>query len=236
MKSMKKIGVLSTITIIFFAFTLFVNASNVFETINATLRKDIKILINGHVFQPRDQSGKDIAPVIINGSTYLPVRAVAEAINLPVDWDGETNSVILGARVKSKNLIDFQMRGSSSANKIVDQYSLRFQVGDIIKEEKQFEYGIEIRGINSASRDIRFTLDGGYTYFSGVIGNPDPHRTSFRIRDYDKDTVLYQKVLEPGEFLVLEDIELYNVRTIEFTVVSSVGANNHIYILEPTIR
>ncbi|MDD6762585.1 MAG: copper amine oxidase N-terminal domain-containing protein [Clostridiales bacterium] len=35
-------------------------------------------------------------PFIYNGSTYLPVRAVGEALGEPVSWDGNTKSVYIG--------------------------------------------------------------------------------------------------------------------------------------------
>lgn len=37
----------------------------------------------------------DIAPQIVGGRTLVPVRAVAEGFGVSVDWNGETNTVIL---------------------------------------------------------------------------------------------------------------------------------------------
>ncbi len=37
----------------------------------------------------------DVAPVIIDGRTLVPVRAVSEAFKLSVDWDGEIKTVII---------------------------------------------------------------------------------------------------------------------------------------------
>ncbi len=37
----------------------------------------------------------DVAPFIVNGRTYLPVRAVAEAMDAIVDWDGDSKTVII---------------------------------------------------------------------------------------------------------------------------------------------
>ena len=35
-------------------------------------------------------------PFIYNGTTYLPIRAVGEAVGKQVSWDGRTNTVYLG--------------------------------------------------------------------------------------------------------------------------------------------
>ena len=56
---------------------------------------DIKITLNGKQITPKDANGNAVEPFILDGSTYLPVRAVGEALGLDVDWDGNTNTVIL---------------------------------------------------------------------------------------------------------------------------------------------
>lgn len=49
------------------------------------------IIINGST------KALDTAPCIMNGRTLVPVRAVSEAFNLNVDWDGATNTVIINS-------------------------------------------------------------------------------------------------------------------------------------------
>lgn len=57
--------------------------------------RDIKISLNGKEVLPKDASGNYVEPFIIDGTTYLPVRAVANALSINVDWDGNTSTVIL---------------------------------------------------------------------------------------------------------------------------------------------
>ena len=70
-------------------------ASQISETVQRTF-KDIKIVINGNTITPKDANGNVVEPFIIDGTTYLPVRAVGEALGLTVSWDGNTNTVTLG--------------------------------------------------------------------------------------------------------------------------------------------
>ncbi len=56
---------------------------------------NIKITLNGQELEPKDANGSYVEPFIINGTTYLPVRAVANALGINVSWDGNTNTVIL---------------------------------------------------------------------------------------------------------------------------------------------
>jgi len=57
--------------------------------------RDIKIMLNGNTITPKDANGNVVEPFIIDGTTYLPVRAVSEALGLNVGWDGETQTVKL---------------------------------------------------------------------------------------------------------------------------------------------
>lgn len=56
---------------------------------------DIRLVVNGKTVTPKDGDGDTVEPFIIDGTTYLPVRAVANALGLDVDWDDDTNTVTL---------------------------------------------------------------------------------------------------------------------------------------------
>lgn len=57
---------------------------------------DIKLVIDGVEVTPKDVNGKVVEPFTVNGSTFLPVRAVGEALGKKVTWDGNTKTVYLG--------------------------------------------------------------------------------------------------------------------------------------------
>lgn len=59
------------------------------------LYSDIKIKLNGQEITPKDVNGTVVEPFIIDGTTYLPVRALSGALGLEVDWDEATSTVIL---------------------------------------------------------------------------------------------------------------------------------------------
>ena len=66
---------------------------------------NIKIYVDGIKIDPKDANGNAVEPFIYNGTTYLPVRAVGEAINKPVHWDGATQSVYLGEKPGEKQYL-----------------------------------------------------------------------------------------------------------------------------------
>jgi hypothetical protein len=91
---MKKATTIAVIVVLLFALSVSVTASS--NTISKDITyRDIKITINGEALTPTDGNGNPTEPFIMDGSTYLPVRAVAGALGLEVGWDGETSTVIL---------------------------------------------------------------------------------------------------------------------------------------------
>ena len=56
---------------------------------------DIKVVMDGTTLTLRDSDGNIVEPFIINGTTYLPIRAIAEALNMDVGWNGATSTVTL---------------------------------------------------------------------------------------------------------------------------------------------
>lgn len=58
---------------------------------------NIKVVIEGKQADLKDALGNPVEPFAINGTTYLPVRAVANALDQAVSWDGKTQTVYIGA-------------------------------------------------------------------------------------------------------------------------------------------
>lgn len=51
----------------------------------------INVQVNGEVFQPTDVTGKEVPVFAYNGTTYAPLRALAEAYGLEVEYDAAAN-------------------------------------------------------------------------------------------------------------------------------------------------
>lgn len=57
---------------------------------------DIKVVVDGHEVVLKDGAGNSVEPFASNGTTYLPVRVVGEALGKEVSWDPSTNTVYIG--------------------------------------------------------------------------------------------------------------------------------------------
>lgn len=67
------------------------------QKISAYLNHSIGFKVNGAAYTPVDGNGKTLSPITYNDTTYLPVRALADALKVPVTFNSSTNQVILGS-------------------------------------------------------------------------------------------------------------------------------------------
>lgn len=63
--------------------------------INAVISPDVTVTLDGVAQSFADAAGTSVYPVIYNGTTYLPVRAVAELVGLNIEWVGSTKTVAI---------------------------------------------------------------------------------------------------------------------------------------------
>lgn len=68
----------------------------------------IKVLVNGEVFQPKDVNGDDVLVFTYDGTTYAPLRALAEAYGLEVGYDGKNHiATVNGSAQAPASATDF---------------------------------------------------------------------------------------------------------------------------------
>lgn len=91
-KKHSKIACICLVTLAIFCTTSY--AASVVKAIQVTY-DNIKIYVNDKLISPKDGNGKSVEPFIYDGTTYLPVRAISEALGKDVRWDGNTKSVYI---------------------------------------------------------------------------------------------------------------------------------------------
>ncbi|WP_405107277.1 hypothetical protein MHH28_26755 [Paenibacillus sp. FSL K6-1217] len=103
------------------------------QKISAYLNHGIGFKVNGAAYTPVDNNGKTMAPITYKDTTYLPVRAMADALKVPVTFNASTNEVILGTGTGTTT------PDNGSAVKLTEvQYSAA-QKEQIAKEFAKFE-------------------------------------------------------------------------------------------------
>ncbi len=71
------------------------------RSISATLKGTIQMKLYGKDYTPKETDGSYVLPISYNGRTYLPIRSLAEALNVPVEWDASTQTIWLGGKIEN---------------------------------------------------------------------------------------------------------------------------------------
>lgn len=66
------------------------------RAVSATIADNFTIIYNNTKQSFADANGKVVYPVVKDGTTYLPIRALCSMLNIPVEWNGTTSSIYLG--------------------------------------------------------------------------------------------------------------------------------------------
>jgi len=107
MKKFNKIGYLAIGMVLVFiigtATPAFAAGKDVVKQLTAYFTsggKPISVYVND-VKIDKDTNGKAVTPFTVNGTTYLPVKAIADALGKDIKWDGTTASVKITDKVTS---------------------------------------------------------------------------------------------------------------------------------------
>lgn len=149
------------------------------ETISV-MYDNIKILIDGVEYTATDANGNVVEPFIYNGTTYLPVRGIANAFDKEVDWEPQTSTVVLG----SKNYDWLDQMGyanyetSGNANNLVAWETgkkgcdgIMYDRGLMLKLWYDDDYGAKENndGTYSSYQNIEYLLNNNYSSFEGKL-------------------------------------------------------------------
>lgn len=66
------------------------------EIVSAYLKPNVLVMYDFVLQTFEDANGDQVYPIIYNGTTYLPVRAISELMKEPIEWDGVTKTVYIG--------------------------------------------------------------------------------------------------------------------------------------------
>lgn len=70
----------------------------------------IRLVVSGREITPKDANGNVVNPILIDGTTYVPVRAVTEALGKEISWDGVTRTVYIGEQIIKRDFFEINPR------------------------------------------------------------------------------------------------------------------------------
>ena len=159
-----------------------------------TIYPGVNIYVDDQKLNPKDVNGNPVEVFIYNGSTYLPVRAVSEALGKPVQWEGSTSSVYIG-----KHSSDKPAAWLSDLDYFDGEYwwDENLQIDD--NWGNIHEHTLSPRGNESTYRI--YNLNGQYSAISGVFFQRfytrSEHYENY-LRIYGDDVLLWDAEMSAG--------------------------------------
>ena len=144
------------------------------EPIKAFFNRGATFVLNGEAWQPKDANGKPMSAIYYNGVNYLPVRAVAEALKVPVNFDAAAQKIYIGDQPGAETPIFAMPMEIDNIYVVATRDPEETRVND--KPYKQVlkidQYG-----------DIVFTLDRKYKrlVLDAAIISPGEHDVEFTL-------------------------------------------------------
>lgn len=191
------IGVLATAAIASIASAA---AEEIYKTVSIAY-SNIKICIDGTYLEPKDANGNTVEPFILDGTTYLPVRAVAGAFGKDVDWDGETSTVYLGAKPGENkyNRTNPAPIGTTQTVRIdnwSDKYTAAITVNEVIRGEEAWNKIKAANKFNSEPKDgMEYILVNVSATVSDVADDKSVSLSEFSFDFYATDYSSYDSTL-----------------------------------------
>lgn len=198
-------------------------------SINAILSGTIKMKLFGRDFAPQEANGNYIKPISYNGRTYLPVRTIAEALNIPIDWDGATSTVWIGGRTETVPV------NSTSLYEDKSRTILTTDPEKLTSSSKVYKWGItNDKPLNSVYFRCIVKPNGKYSHFTADLFLAADVKKDF-VLEFRKESleglVIRSVTLKPGQTISI-DLDIAGVQNLY--VAAQAGTVSKVIIGEPT--
>ena len=133
---------------------------------------NIKIYVDGEEINPKDVDGNLVEPFIYNGTTYLPVRAVGEAIGKQVNWEGSTKSVYIG-KMSGKETYFTDVCPAYDFDELRYEECTSENGRNFVMAGERYTRGFTVTPYNCESVVSLYNLNGLYNTLSFTAGHVD---------------------------------------------------------------
>ncbi len=185
----------------------------------ASMRKNItvdymgiKVVVDGkEVIMGKDLAGNKIEPFAYEGTTYLPVRAISEALGKTVQWDDATKTVFIGdgaiapAQGSAVDLLEITEPFSKDNAMVKGNYSL---AGVEYKNAVYFQSFLYREG------HANFNLEAKYTNLTAKLG-ANKAGTTIRFDFIADGNLLQSYEVVSGQLPIDVNLNVSGVRLLE---------------------
>ncbi|HHW40617.1 MAG TPA: hypothetical protein GXX19_05620 [Syntrophomonadaceae bacterium] len=179
----------------------------------------LKYYFNGvQKFPPAGKEG-----FIYNGTTYVPLRFVAESLGLGVKWDGNTSSIYIGGGTPSQPYIPNSEPIPTKIQYMADimkpYYTRGVSIWDykLVMGGKQYYKGWMLNNGFNAQGKASFNLGGNYRRITGLMGIDDNYAfSSTHVSIYGDGKLIKRYDLDPGDLPIKLDLDVTGVTRLDF--------------------
>lgn len=233
MFKLKKSRIISICVAVSITLGVTVFAKQATETISV-MYDNIKILIDGVEYTAYDANGNVVEPFIYNGTTYLPVRGIANAFDKDVDWEPQTSTVVLGTKnydwLDQMGYANYETTGGENVLSAIptgtsDTTNMKYDRGIqfFLSQSNDYSGYIELNDSSYESwQKVEYLLNNNYKTFTGkYVFINGKNAINSLIKIYGDGNLLETSPIltngaRPTEFNI--DISEYKVLKIEASV------------------
>lgn len=183
----------------------------------------VNLYLDDKKFTPKDGNGNPLEAFIHNGSTYLPVRAISEALDVPIQWDSGTQSVYIGKHTGDKpaawlsEMDYFDKDGIWDYNKITK---------DNLGNEHTHSLYPESYGRGDY---ITYKLNGKYSFLTGLYYQRYENRSSYgaKLSIYADGELVWSGEVGSGIDPIEINVNVQGVNEIKFAIDPDTSISDH---------
>ncbi|MBQ6796354.1 MAG: PepSY domain-containing protein [Clostridia bacterium] len=170
----KKLTLVLAVVVALSSFAVGAMSKNIVEKIEAELRGDFTVYVDGKKQTFRDVEGKIVDPILYEGTTYLPVRAIGELMGKTVYWYQDEKKIELVENNAEEPLVkdaDVIVDGTDKKDKVKEEKPAKEEkLTDEVKVTLEEAKSIVLDKADLKEKDVTFTKaklekdDGRWVY------------------------------------------------------------------------
>lgn len=165
----------------------------------------VSIYVDDAKLNPTDGNGNTVEPFVYNGTAYLPVRAVSEAVGKTVQWDAKAQSVFLGKHESDTPAIYLADMDWLTGRNLKNE-AIKDNLGNIHQQ-----------AINQGIHNT-YMLNGQYSKITGTLFWEYQYRNydaKYNLKIYGDDKLLYSAQITKETFPTDFEVDLTGVLKLE---------------------
>ena len=195
----------------------------------------IKVYWDGIEKTLTDENGNKVEPILYNGTTYVPVRAMANLMGKEVSWDHQNMAVIVGEKPTAQSTPIVDMEDKINYSHTVLDLDTKNTHTFTLKNDK-YEVNNVLLG-KEGTGYITYALEGNYTRFTGKAICPytkvgsNGHTTLrfYSVTNNGEETLIKEYELKQGEDAIDVDVNLTGVVNLRISFYGSTSPAPLIY-------